>query len=92
MSEFDVERWLASRKEAGLKIDPRLLRLTGNMGRSWIPMGSIQICRRNVSKLEGNISLDPAEVTYGSTSGISRTKPVKPYGKNINPNWHSLLD
>ena len=55
-------------------------------------MGSIQICRRNVSKLEGNISLDPPEVTYGSTSEISRTKPVTPYGKNINPNWHSLLD
>ena len=48
----------AGRKRASRSIR-RLLRLTGNTGRSWIPMGSIQICPRNVGKLDGNISLDP---------------------------------
>ena len=92
MSKFDVERWLAIRKEAGLTIDPETAEVCWNMRRLGTPTASIQICLRNVGKLAAHTSLGAREVTYGSTSGTYQMKPVTPFGKNINPNWRSLLD
>ena len=39
MSEFDVERWLASRKEAGLKIDPKTAEVDWEYGQVMDPYG-----------------------------------------------------
>ena len=92
MSKFDVERWLAIRKEAGLTIDPETAEVCWNTA-GW---GSLRRLSRSAGGMSAswtrNISLGAREVTYGSTSGTYQMKPVTPYGKNINPNWRSLLD
>src|SRR5262249_49510833 len=39
MSEFDVERWLATKKEAGLKIDPETAEVDWEYGQVMDPYG-----------------------------------------------------
>jgi hypothetical protein len=65
LEEFDVQQWLTSRREAGLKIDPETAEVRWEYGQVMDPYGVNKVCPRNVGKLDGNTSPDLLEVTYG---------------------------
>ena len=70
--EVDMERlqrtiqWLAIRKEAGLKLVQRLLKLNGATRRPLTLTGSTQTCRSNVSKSAENTSPALLQAMCGS--------------------------
>jgi hypothetical protein len=92
MSEFDVEKWLAVRKEAGLKINSEAAEVIWVYAQTLDPMGSIQTCPRNVNRSAVNISLGPRKATFGSASRTSRSKLTTLFGTSISLNWRFQPD
>jgi hypothetical protein len=77
-------------RKRGSRSIPTPPRSLGITRRRSTPMAFIQIYLRNANALDGNISLDHLVVTSGFTLAICPTKSVRPFGKEINPNWRSL--
>ena len=92
MPKFDVEQWLAIRKEAGLTIDPETAEVCWIYAQTGDPYGVYPDLPEERQQVGREYFARPREVTYGSTLGTSRTEPVMPYGKDINVIWRSLLD
>ena len=92
MSEFDVERWLATRKEAGLKIIPETAEVTWVYALTLDPYGVYsdlpeecqQVGRQYFTRSPGS----DIWIHFGDLPDEIRNA----LWENINPNWHSLLD
>jgi hypothetical protein len=81
MLEEDVQRLLASRKEAGLKIDPETAEVDWEYGQVMDPYGVYSDLPEECQQVGRQYFARSPGVTYGSTSVISRTKSVTPMRK-----------
>src|SRR5829696_6712926 len=86
-----LEQWLAIRKESGLQIDPLTAEVCWEYGQTLDPYG-IDPPPAEYDQLQGTTSRGLLEVTYGSISTISRTRPVMRCGIGIDQNWVFLQD
>jgi hypothetical protein len=77
-----VKKWLAIRKKAGRKIDPKTAEVDWTYELTLDPYGSTQSSQRNTVKWEGNTSLGHPEVTYGSGLAIYQAQLGMRCGKN----------
>ena len=90
--QMTVEQWLATRKEAGLKIDPETAEVDWIYAQTLDPYGVYRTSRRNASKLGVNILPVLPEATYGSILVICPRRSKPRCGKSINESWPSPLD
>jgi hypothetical protein len=83
--KFDAarERWLATRKQVGLQIDPEIAEVTWIYTQTLDPYGVYPELRKSISKSAANTSRATLEVKCGCYSGIYRTPPAKLCGKGI---------
>jgi hypothetical protein len=90
MSEkLNVEEWLAIRKQEGLKIDPETAEVSWHHAQTFDPYG-VDPVLRNSNRLDGNTSPDHLIATSGFTLAIYPRKSVRPFGKEMSPNWRFL--
>jgi hypothetical protein len=90
--KLNVEQWLAIRKQAGLEIDQATAEVDWCYGLTLDPYGIYPDLPEEYQQVGREYFARAQGATYGCTSAISRTKPVRHYGNGINPSWHSLRD
>jgi hypothetical protein len=90
--EFDVEKWLAIRKEEGLKINPETAEVMWIYAQTLDPYGVDPDLPEELQQVERAYFARSPEATYGSSSAISRKRRETPCGSGTNANWRSLPD
>ena len=82
MTDDERNAWLASRKEAGLKIDPETAEVEWTYAQTLDPYGVYPSFRRNTGRSGGNTSPDLPEMTCGCGLETCPTQSEMRYGES----------